>query len=54
VKLDAYLLDTHALIFWNSRVSVSIEFIRFFDKQDLVLVTKDQNIQKYNVKHFWI
>ena len=33
MKRDAYLFDTHALIFWNNQVSVSEDFIRFFDKQ---------------------
>lgn len=28
-----YLFDTHALIFWNLKESVSNEFIDFFDKQ---------------------
>ncbi len=34
MKKTAYLLDTHALIFWASRTDVSIEFITFFDKQE--------------------
>lgn len=33
VKKEAYLFDTHALIFWNNNESVSKEFIRFFDNQ---------------------
>jgi len=33
VKKEAYLFDTHALIFWNNNESVSEEFIRFFDNQ---------------------
>ncbi len=34
MKRDGYLFDTHALIFWNNKESVSEEFIKFFDKQD--------------------
>jgi len=33
VKKKAYLFDTHALVFWNSRESVSEIFISFFDNQ---------------------
>lgn len=33
MKKEAYLFDTHALIFWNNNESVSKEFIRFFDNQ---------------------
>ncbi|MFQ5401108.1 MAG: type II toxin-antitoxin system VapC family toxin [Anaerolineae bacterium] len=33
MKRDAFLFDTHALIFWTNKTSVSEEFIRFFDKQ---------------------
>ena len=33
MKKETYLLDTHALIFWNNQVSVSEEFITFFDNQ---------------------
>lgn len=33
MKKEAYLFDTHALIFWNNNESVSEEFIRFFDNQ---------------------
>ncbi len=29
-----YLLDTHAVIFWTNRKSVSDEFIHFFDRQE--------------------
>lgn len=29
-----YLLDTHALIFWSNRESVSDEFIHYFDRQE--------------------
>lgn len=29
---ERYLLDTHALLFWNTRESVSEEFVRFFDE----------------------
>ncbi|MBE7529762.1 MAG: type II toxin-antitoxin system VapC family toxin [Chloroflexi bacterium] len=29
----AYLFDTHALIFWANKTSVSAEFIKFFDHQ---------------------
>ena len=35
MKKKAYLFDTHALIFWNNKESVSQEFIDFFDKQVL-------------------
>jgi PIN domain nuclease of toxin-antitoxin system len=34
MKPSGYLLDTHALIFWVNRHSVSADFIRFFDEQD--------------------
>jgi PIN domain nuclease of toxin-antitoxin system len=34
VKRDRYLFDTHALIFWSNKLSVSAEFIKFFDEQD--------------------
>jgi PIN domain nuclease of toxin-antitoxin system len=34
VKRNAYLFDTHALVFWNNKESVSEEFIKFFDKQN--------------------
>lgn len=30
----AYLLDTHALIFWNNKENVSREFIEYFDDID--------------------
>ena len=30
---ERYLLDTHALVFWNLKENVSSEFIEFFDKQ---------------------
>jgi len=33
VKKETYLFDTHALIFWNNKISVSEEFITFFDNQ---------------------
>ena len=33
MKKETYLLDTHALIFWTNKVSVSEEFITFFDNQ---------------------
>lgn len=29
----AYLFDTHALVFWHNRETVSTEFITFFDDQ---------------------
>lgn len=29
----AYLFDTHALVFWNNKESVSEDFIAFFDSQ---------------------
>jgi PIN domain nuclease of toxin-antitoxin system len=34
MKRTSYLFDTHALIFWANKNSVSAEFIRFFDEQD--------------------
>lgn len=34
MKKGTYLLDTHALIFWNAKEFVSDEFIKFFDTQD--------------------
>ena len=34
MKRDRYLFDTHALIFWSNKASVSDEFIKFFDAQD--------------------
>ena len=34
MKRNAYLFDTHALVFWNNKESVSEEFIKFFDKQN--------------------
>jgi PIN domain nuclease of toxin-antitoxin system len=34
MKRDRYLFDTHALIFWSNKSSVSAEFIKFFDDQD--------------------
>lgn len=33
MKTETYLFDTHALIFWNNKISVSEEFITFFDNQ---------------------
>lgn len=35
MKKERYLFDTHALIFWNTRSTVSEAFIEFFDQQDL-------------------
>lgn len=34
MKRDGYLFDTHALIFWSNKSSVSAEFIAFFDEQN--------------------
>lgn len=34
MKKDSYLFDTHALIFWVNKESVSDDFIIFFDKQE--------------------
>lgn len=34
MKRKTYLLDTHALIFWHNKNSVSEDFIIFFDKQE--------------------
>lgn len=33
-KRNAYLFDTHALIFWANKNEVSEEFITFFNKQE--------------------
>ncbi|MBW1732984.1 MAG: type II toxin-antitoxin system VapC family toxin [Deltaproteobacteria bacterium] len=33
MKKKPYLFDTHALVFWNNKESVSEEFISFFDNQ---------------------
>lgn len=33
MKKNAYLFDTHALLFWNNREFVSEGFIAFFDDQ---------------------
>jgi PIN domain nuclease of toxin-antitoxin system len=34
LKSQYYLLDTHALIFWNLKQGISQEFIQFLDYQD--------------------
>jgi PIN domain nuclease of toxin-antitoxin system len=34
MKPTGYLFDTHALIFWNSKNTVSTQFIQFFDEQN--------------------
>ena len=34
MKSQYYLLDTHALIFWNLKQGISQEFIQFLDYQD--------------------
>jgi len=34
MKRKLYLFDTHALIFWCNKQSVSEDFINYFDKQD--------------------
>ena len=34
MKKKLYLFDTHALIFWCNKQSVSENFIKYFDKQD--------------------
>ncbi len=31
---DIYLLDTHALLFWDTKAAVSDEFIAFLDNQE--------------------
>ncbi len=36
MKRNYYLLDTHALIFWNNQFSMSNEFIKFLDKQNQI------------------
>ena len=33
MKKEAYLFDTHVLVFWNNKEIVSEEFINFFDNQ---------------------
>ena len=33
MKSTTYLFDTHALIFWQTKVAVSDAFIQFFDRQ---------------------
>ncbi len=33
MKKEAYLFDTHALVFWNNKEAVSKDFIDFFDSQ---------------------
>ena len=33
MKKEAYLFDTHALVFWNNKETVSEKFINFFDNQ---------------------
>ena len=66
MKKEAYLFDTHALIFWNNKVSVSEEFISFFDNQvqqgrlyvssisfwEIALLVKKGRISMSNV-HEW-
>ena len=42
MSADKYLLDTHALYFWNTKQDVTADFIKFFDaeqKQGNVLVS---------------
>ena len=34
MKKSTYLFDTHALIFWNNKETVSEDFISFFDTQE--------------------
>ena len=34
MSAKVYLLDTHALLFWDTKTSVSDEFVSFFDKQE--------------------
>ncbi|MBV7329703.1 type II toxin-antitoxin system VapC family toxin [Chloroflexi bacterium TSY] len=34
MKQDKFLFDTHALIFWATKTSVSGEFVQFFDTQN--------------------
>lgn len=34
MKGDHYLFDTHAIIFWQAKISVSEDFLKFFDKQE--------------------
>ncbi|MGD2012907.1 MAG: type II toxin-antitoxin system VapC family toxin [Desulfobacterales bacterium] len=34
MKKPTYLFDTHALVFWNNKETVSGDFINFFDKQE--------------------
>lgn len=34
VKREAYLFDTHALIFWHNKSGVTDDFIQFFDRKE--------------------
>jgi len=34
MRREAYLFDTHALVFWDNKEVVSEDYIKFFDKQD--------------------
>ncbi len=34
MKQARYLLDTHALVFWNNQTGVLPAFIQFFDQQN--------------------
>ena len=68
MKRNKYLFDTHALIFWYTRESVSKEFIKYFDKQndlgnlfvsaisfwELALLTKRGKIEIYDVESWRI
>ena len=66
MKKGAYLFDTHALVFWSNKTSVSEEFINFFDNQasqgclylssisfwEIALLVKKRRISISNV-HAW-
>lgn len=34
MRTKAYLFDTHSLVFWDNKESVSEDYVKFFDKQD--------------------
>ncbi len=47
MRQDAYLFDTHALIFWANQTSVSEAFLTFFDKQ------AEQGVLHVSSINFW-
>ncbi len=68
MKRKQYLFDTHALVFWYTRQSVSKEFIKYFDAQnnlgnlcissisfwELALLTKKGKLQIEDVESWRI